>query len=252
MVARIALIVLAACWPLSAPGAAAGGDAPYWEQPDVSIDDRASLQRGAQLFTNYCMGCHSAKHHRWMHVADDLGIPERVVEENLIWTTGADGNKDQIGSTMTTAMADTYGEQVFGKVPPDLTLTARSRGPAWIYNYLRTFYIDEASPTGVDNAVLHGASMPHVLWPLQGWQRPVYAEDGGEDGRIVGFEQVQEGSMTPEEYDQAVNDIVNYMVYLAEPARMDRTAIGGWVLLFLLVLLVFAYLLKKEYWKDVH
>lgn len=251
MLERIALIVLVACWPLSALGAAAGGEAAYWEQPDVSIDNRASLQRGASLFTNYCMGCHSARHHRWMHVAEDLGIPERVVEDNLIWTTDAQGKKDRIGARMRVAMDDSYGERVFGNPPPDLTLTARSRGPAWVYNYLRAFYIDESSPTGVDNAVLPGAAMPHVLWPLQGWQRPVYAEDGGH-GPIVDFEQVQEGSMTPAEYDRAINDIVNYMVYLAEPARMDRTAIGGWVLLFLLVLLLFAYLLKKEYWKDVH
>lgn len=247
MLERIALIVLVACWPLSAPGAAAGGAA-YWKQPDVSVDDRASLQRGARLFTNYCMGCHSAQYHRWMHVADDLGMPQRLVEDNLIWTTDAEGKKDQIGTPMQIAMDDTYGERVFGKAPPDLTLTARSRGPAWIYNYLRTFYIDESSPTGVDNAVLNGASMPHVLWPLQGWQRPVHDEDG----HIVDFELVQEGSMTPAQYDRALNDLVNYMVYLAEPARMDRTAIGGWVLLFLLVLLLLAYLLKREYWKDIH
>lgn len=252
MLQRIALIVLVAIWPLSAGAVGAGGEAAYWAQPSISLDDRASLQRGARLFTNYCMGCHSAQYHRWMHVADDLDIPGKVVEDNLIWTTDAEGKKDQIGAPMRIAMSDAYGEQVFGKMPPDLTLTARSRGPAWIYNYLRTFYIDESSPTGVDNALLPGAAMPHVLWPLQGWQRPVYDEEGGEGGHIVDFELVQEGSMTPAEYDRALNDLVNFMVYLAEPARMDRTAIGGWVLLFLLVLLVFAYLLKKEYWKDVH
>lgn len=252
MLERIALIILVACWPLSAAAAGGGSEAVYWKEPSISLDDRASLQRGARLFTNYCMGCHSAEHQRWMHVADDLDIPSKVVEGNLIWTTDAEGKKDQIGMPMRVAMADEYGEQVFGKVPPDLTLSARSRGPAWVYNYLRTFYIDESSPTGVDNALLEGASMPHVLWPLQGWQRPVHADDGGEDGQIVDFELVQEGSMTPEEYDRAVNDLVNFMVYLAEPARMDRTAIGGWVLLFLLVLLVFSYMLKREYWKDVH
>ncbi|MDZ7749358.1 MAG: cytochrome c1 [Halofilum sp. (in: g-proteobacteria)] len=219
----------------------------------MNLDNRAALQRGAQLFVNYCMGCHTAKYHRWMHVSDDLGIPEDVVENNLIWTTGPDGQKDHVGTLMTNAFTQEYGAQVFGKTPPDLTLTARSRGPAWIYNYLQTFYVSESSPTGVDNAVLSGASMPHVLWPLQGWQRPVYAEDDhGEGKHITGFELIQEGSMSPEEYDRAISDLVSFMVYLGEPARLDRGAVGGWVLLFLLVFLLFAYLLKKEYWKDVH
>lgn len=248
----IALLIVALC-PAAALGAAAGGAAPWWEQPSVSVDNKSSLQRGARLFVNYCMGCHAAKYHRWMHVSDDLGIPEKVVEEHLIWTTGPNGKKDRVGTLMTSAFTEEYGNRVFGKMPPDLTLTARSRGAAWVYNYLRTFYIDESSPTGVDNAVLSGASMPHVLWPLQGWQRPVYAEDARGDGKhITGFELVKEGSMSPAEYDRAVNDLVNFMVYLGEPARMDRTVVGGWVLLFLIVFLLFAYLLKKEYWKDVH
>jgi ubiquinol-cytochrome c reductase cytochrome c1 subunit len=246
-------LVLATILPAPALAAGGGGTAPYWEQPNVNVGNKASLQRGARLFTNYCMGCHSAKHHRWMHVAEDLGIPEDVVEENLIWTTGPDGKKDQVGTLMTNAMPDSYGEQVFGVVPPDLTLTARSKGADWVYNYLKTYYIDESSSTGVNNAVLKGSSMPHVLWRLQGWQRPVYEEDAhGEGKHITGFELVQEGSMSPEEYDRAVNDIVNFMVYLGEPARIDRTAVGPWVILFLIVFTVFAYLLKKEYWKDVH
>ena len=205
------------------------------------------------MFTNYCMGCHSAKYHRWMHVAEDLEIPENVVEENLIWRTDEDGKKEQVGSLMLVAMGDDYGERVYGKAPPDLTLTARYRGPSWIYNYLRTFYLEEGSPTGVNNAVLQNAAMPHVLWPLQGWQRPVYEEnEHGEGQHIVDFELVQEGSMSPTEYDRAMRDLVNFMVYLGEPARMDRAAVGGWVLLFLVVLLVVAYLMKREYWKDVH
>jgi ubiquinol-cytochrome c reductase cytochrome c1 subunit len=199
------------------------------------------------------MGCHSAKYHRWMHVAEDLGIPDHVVEENLIWVTDEEGKKAQVGTLMTVAMDEEYGTDTFGNPPPDLTLTTRSRGPGWVYNYLRTFYLDEDSPTGVNNPVLTNAAMPHVLWPLQGWQRPVYEEDEhGEGQHIVGFELVEEGSMTPAEYDRAIGDLVNFMVYLGEPARMDRTAIGGWVLIFLIVLLVLAYALKREYWKDVH
>jgi len=251
MMKRLALF-LAALFPLTAV-AAVGAKGEYWKEPTINLENKASLQRGAQLFVNYCMGCHSAKYHRWMHVADDLGIPDEVVEENLIWLTDEDGKKVQVGSLMLVAMEDDYGSQVFGNPPPDLTLTARSRGPAWIYNYLRTFYLEEGSPTGVNNAVLQNAAMPHVLWPLQGWQRPVYEEDASGNGRhIVEFETVQQGSMSPAEYDRAMGDLVNFMVYLGEPARMDRTAVGGWVLIFLVVLLVLAYAMKREYWKDVH
>ena len=252
MIKRLAIAVVALL-PAAVMAAGGGATAPYWETPNVNVSNKASLQRGAQLFVNYCMGCHSAKLHRWKHVSEDLGIPEDVVEQNLIWQTGPDGKKQQVGSLMTIAMSDDYGAQVYGQPPPDLTLTARAEGPAYVYNYLRTFYLEEGSPTGVNNAVLKGSAMPHVLWPLQGWQRPVYEEDGdGEGKHIVGFEQVTAGQMSPEEFDRAINDITNFMVYLGEPARMDRTAIGGWVLLFLVVFLVFAYLLKKEYWKDVH
>jgi len=253
MMKRLVVFVLAAAFPLVATAAGGGAQGPWWEEPTVNLGNKASLQRGAQLFVNYCMGCHSAQYHRWMHVADDLEIPERVVEDNLIWLTDEDGKKVQAGSLMKVAMGEQYGERIFGKAPPDLTLTARSRGPGWIYNYLRTFYLDEKSPTGVNNAVLQNAAMPHVMWPLQGWQRPVYEEnEHGEGKHIVGFEQVTEGSMTAAEYDRALNDLVNFMVYLGEPARMDRATVGAWVLLFLVVLLVIAYAMKKEYWKDIH
>jgi len=252
MLKRIALI-LTVCFPLAAFASEGGGHPPYWEQPHVNVNDKASLQRGARMFANYCMGCHQARYQRWMHTAEDLGLPEKVVEDNLIWTTQPGGKRDTIGSLMTNAMPASFGVQSFGKAPPDLTLKARERGPAWIYNYLRTFYVQESSPTGVDNAVLPGASMPHVLWSLQGWQRPVYEENpNGEGQHIVDFELVKKGSMSPEEYDRALGDLVNFMAYLGEPAQLDRTAIGGWVILFLLVFVVFAYFLKKEYWKDVH
>ena len=177
MIKRITLIA-AVLFPLSGFAAGGGAQGAWWEQPNVNLGNEASLQRGAQLFVNYCMGCHTAKYHRWMHVSDDLDIPTEVVEENLIWTTDETGKKDQAGTLMTNAMTEEYAADVFGKAPPDLTLTARERGPGWIYNYLQTFYVEESSPTGVNNAVLAGASMPHVLWELQGFQRPVYAEDG--------------------------------------------------------------------------
>jgi ubiquinol-cytochrome c reductase cytochrome c1 subunit len=252
MIKRIALVA-AVLFPVAGLAAGGGAKGPYWEEPSINLDNKASLQRGAQLFVNYCMGCHSAKYHRWMHVSEDLDIPEDVVEENLIWTTGPDGKKDQLGSLMKIGMTEEYGTQVFGKAPPDLTLRARSQGPGYIYNYLRTFYIDESQPTGTNNALLKGSAMPHVLWDLQGWQRPVYEENAhGEGKHIASFELVEEGSMAPEEYDRAMNDLVNFMVYLGEPARMDRTKVGGWVMLFLVLLFGFAYVLKREYWKDVH
>jgi len=251
MLKRIALI-LTVCCPLAAFGSE-GGHPPFWEQPSINVHDQASLQRGARLFANYCMGCHQAKYQRWMHVADDLGIPDDVLQDNLIWTTGPKGKKERVGTLMTNAMTDDYATQAFGKVPPDLTLVARYREPAWIYNYLRSFYIDESSKTGANNALLKGASMPDVLWSLQGWQRPKYEEgDGNGEKRIVGFDQVQKGSMTPEEYDRAVTDLVNFLAYVGEPAQLDRAAMGKWVILFLVVLLVLVYALKKEYWKDVH
>jgi len=250
MIKRIALVFMVAC-PVLAHAAGGGGEAPYWEQPKINMGDKASLQRGAKLFANYCMGCHQAQYHRWMHVSEDLGIPEDVVEENLIWTTDAQGKKDRVGTLMTNAMSNEYGEQVFGKAPPDLTLRARSQGADYVYNFLQSFYLDSDSPTGVNNAVLKGTAMPHVLWPLQGFQKPVYEGEGG-DKHIVGFELVKEGKMSPEEYDRAVSDIVNFMEYLGEPARLERTQVGSWVLFFLVIFTGTAYLLKREYWKDVH
>lgn len=250
MIKRIALVLAVAC-PALAHAAGGGGEAPYWEQPKVNMGDKTSLQRGAKLFSNYCMGCHQAQYHRWMHVSDDLGIPEDVVEENLIWTTDSAGKKDRVGTLMTNAMSNEYGAQVFGKAPPDLTLRARSQGADYVYNFLQSFYLDSDSPTGVNNAVLKGTAMPHVLWPLQGFQKPVY-EGEDSDKHIVGFELVEQGNMSPEEYDRTVNDIVNFMVYLGEPARLDRTEIGSWVLFFLVIFTGAAYLLKREYWKDVH
>lgn len=232
--------------PVFAAGGGPGGE--YIEEPNIRLDDRAVLQRGAKTFVNYCMGCHSAQYHRWMHVADDLGIPDEVVKENFIWITDELGQKVQTGELMEIAMAEDYGADVFGGMPPDLTLRSRVRGEEWIYNFLRTFYLDEDSPTGVNNAVLDGTAMPHVLWELQGLQKPVY----NDDDEIVEFERVIEGSMSPEEYDATISDLTTFLSYLGEPAQLERRKIGAWVMLFLFVFLVFAYLLKREYWRDVH
>lgn len=246
-----AAATMAALAVVFGPAQAAGGgpSGEYIEEPNIRLDDRSALQRGAKTFVNYCMGCHSAQYHRWMHVSEDLGIPDDVVKENFIWITDELGQKVQTGELMEIAMAEDYGEDAFGGMPPDLTLRARVRGEEWIYNFLRTFYLDDDSPTGVNNAVLDGTAMPHVLWELQGLQEPVYDDDEEE---IVDFERVVEGSMSPEEYDRAMSDLTTFLSYLGEPAQLERRKMGAWVMLFLLVFLVFAYLLKREYWKDVH
>lgn len=250
MRSTIQLMVLSLVLSMMSPvfAAGGGGGGAYWSEPNIRVDDRAALQRGARMFTNYCMGCHSAQYHRWSHVASDLGIPEDVVKENFIWRTDELGQKVQVGELMEIAMTEDYGDEAFGGMPPDLTLTARVRQEDWIYNFLRTFYLDDSSPTGVNNAVLEAASMPHVLWNLQGLQRA----ERDEEGNIVGFELVREGTMSPREYDRAMSDLVTFMSYLSEPAVLERRQIGMWVMIFLLVFLVFAYLLKREYWKDVH
>ncbi len=246
MRARILGAALVSLLAAAVPAQASGE---YWSEPNVRVDDRASLQRGAKLFVNYCMGCHSAQYHRWSHVANDLGIPDDVVQENFIWLTDELGQKFQVGELMEISMSEEYGDTVFGGMPPDLTLTARHRQEDWIYNFLHSFYLDkDATATGMNNAVLEGASMPHVMWDLQGLQKAVRDDDG----QIVDFELVQEGSMSPREFDRAVNDIVTFMSYLGEPAQLERRHIGIWVMLFLFVFLLLAYLLKREYWKDVH
>ena len=142
----------------------------------------------------------------------------------------------------------------FGSTPPDLSLVARAKGADWLYTYMRSFYVDESRPLGVNNLVLENVSMPHVLWELQGWQKAVYKEGTQDSGRpvIENLELAEPGQMAPEEYDRAILDIVNFLTYLSEPAQLMRKQIGAWVLIFLALLFVVAFLLKKEYWKDVH
>lgn len=247
--------VLALLW-LPAPAGAAGSagattPAYEWRDANVNLDDRGALHRGARVFVNYCMGCHSAELHRWSHVANDLGIPPDVVQRNLIWTTDEHGAKDQVGALMEIAMTESYGETVFGQQPPDLSLVTRYRGPDWVFNFLRGFYLSEASPVGVDNVMLSGSTMPHVLWPMQGFMQPVHENDDP-DGDIVAFEQAMAGSMSSAEFDRTLNDVVTFLVYVGEPAILKRTTIGLWVMLFLILFTFLAWLLKREYWADVH
>lgn len=234
---------------LPALAMAAGGGA-HLDEADVDLTNQQSLQRGAKLFVNYCLSCHSAKFQRYSRMARDIGLTDQQVIDNLMFAS------DKVGETMTIAMDPQDAAKWFGNPPPDLTLTARSRGEDWIYTYLRTFYADETRPFGVNNQVFDKVGMPNVLWELQGIQKPVYKtvtdSEGGEHQVIERLELVEEGKMTPAEFDQAVRDLVTFMSYMAEPVQLERQRLGWWVLGFLAILFVFAYFLKKEYWKDIH
>ncbi len=228
----------------------AAGGGYHQDHAPVDLSNKTSLQRGAQLFVNYCMGCHSAHYQRYNRLGRDLGLTDEQVLDNLVFT----GVK--VGETMKNAMPKDIAKQWFGAAPPDLSVIARSRGADYLYTYLRTFYLDESRPYGVNNAIFPSVGMPHVLWELQGWQKAVYKTVKDASGNpmevIDGFEIVQEGSMTEREFDKAMADLVSFMVYIAEPIQQERKRIGVWVLLFLVLAFAVFYPLKKEYWKDVH
>jgi len=214
------------------------------EEAGNDVSNIASLQRGARNFVNFCMGCHSAQYVRYNRLAEDLGISDDQMIDNLMFAA----EKPQ--ETMTIAMPESDAQRWFGQAPPDLSLVARSRGTDYLYTFLRTFYLEEGSPTGVNNLVLANASMPHVLWELQGEQRLV--EETDEAGhKVQRLELVRPGRMSPEEYDQFVKDLVNFLDYVGEPMQLERIRLGGWVIAFLLVFGLFAYLLKVEIWKDI-
>ena len=214
----------------------------------TDINSTESLQRGARNFMNYCSGCHSLKYLRYNRLAADLKIPESELG-NLIFTPAKPF--DEINTAMPADATDW-----FGKRPPDLTLMGRERGTNYIYSYLRGFYQDKTRPWGVNNLFLSGTAMPHVLGTLQGLQKPVYKNEKDPHGSakmvLVGVEAMTPGAMKPEEYDQFIRDIANFLDYAAEPVKAKRESMGIFVVLLLLVFFVFAYLLKKEYWKDVH
>jgi len=251
-------VLIIAMFLLPASVWAAGGG-PTYPNDDIEIDwdDKAAMQRGARTFVNYCLSCHSAGYARFGRVGEDLGIPDDLVRENLIFTTDVNGDKAKIGALMTTTMTSEYAEQAFGTVPPDLSLVARSRGVDWLYNYLRGFYVDESREgLGVNNGVFANVGMPHVLAELQGLQAPKYKavkdSHGEEHEVIVGFDLIEKGLLTPSEYDQTIYDLVAFLDYLSEPYRQTRINVGIGVIIFLFVFLVLAYALKREYWKDVH
>jgi ubiquinol-cytochrome c reductase cytochrome c1 subunit len=223
---------------------AAGGHV-HLDHANIDPDDTDSLRRGARLFTNYCLSCHSAKYMRYNRMGKDLGLTDEMVENNLVFTDS------KVGDTMKVAMQGTDAGNWFGTAAPDLSVVARSRSVDWLYTYLRSFYIDESRPFGVNNTAFADVAMPHVLWELQGLQKLNNPEEA-KHGHAPEFEQVSQGSMTAKEYDAAVRDLVNYLNYMAEPNKQYRLEVGIYVILFLLLFTFVAYLLKKEYWKDVH
>jgi ubiquinol-cytochrome c reductase cytochrome c1 subunit len=231
---------------VSMPGYAAGGGSVHLQEADVDLGDQASLQRGAGMFVNYCLSCHSAKFMRYNRMAKDLGIPEDVVENNMMFTA------ERVGGLMKATMPAEDAKKWFGKAPPDLSLVARSRGADWLYTYLNGFYLDDTSPSGWNNTVFPKVAMPHVLYTLQGKRNAVFKKNEHGVEVFDHFELVEPGKLNEDEYEEATRDLTNFMVYLGEPAQLVRYKLGVYVLIFLAIFFVFAYFLKKEYWKDVH
>jgi ubiquinol-cytochrome c reductase cytochrome c1 subunit len=231
---------------VSATALAAGGG--NLQPAGTDMGDRASLQRGAGLYMNYCAGCHSLKYMRYSRIGEDLGLTEEEVQQNLN-LTGA-----KYGETVLTSLTEAQGNEFFGKMPPDLSLISRVRGSDWIYTYLKSFYLDESRPLGWNNQLFPNASMPNPLWQMQGLQHAEYGKPDPATGEAHVEKLVlkQPGSLEPEAFDQSVRDITAFLEYVGEPAALKRHDLGVWVILFLAAFTFLAWLLKKEYWKDVH
>jgi ubiquinol-cytochrome c reductase cytochrome c1 subunit len=245
---RIAsLLALGACF-MASQGMAAGGGV-HLEPSGIDPANVASLQRGARNFMNYCSGCHSAQYVRFNTIGKNLGLSEEQLIDNLMF------NAEKTFETIKSAMPADDAARWYGTAPPDLSLMARARGADYVYNFLKGFYVDSDSPTGVDNTVLAGTSMPHVLWELQGYQAANYETHKNDDGSATtefkGFEALSAGTMDAEDYDEFVRDTTNFLVYIAEPVRQDRRKLGVWVIMFLIFFFILAAQLKKQIWKDV-
>lgn len=214
------------------------------------LKDVASLQRGAQLYMNYCQGCHSLQYVRYSQLREYLGIklkdeedkfdtPESIALSNKLIKDNFNFVSDKVSDPIMSAMPKKEAEKWFGVAPPDLSLVTRVRGTNWVYTYLKSFYTDESRPWGVNNTLFPSVGMPHVLLPLEGAKN----KQGVVETR---------GELTPAQYDKAVRDLVNFLEYVGEPVKLKRQNMGVFVLLFLSILTLFLYLLKREYWKDVH
>ncbi|MFR0674955.1 cytochrome c1 [Enterobacterales bacterium AW_CKDN230030176-1A_HGKHYDSX7] len=231
-------------------GSAAAWAAPMvLDEARIDLSDKAALQDGARTFVNHCMGCHGMQFQRYEQVADDLGIPHAMMLENLVFT-GA-----KLGDHMLSSLRPEDGKAWFGAPPPDLTLAARVRGEDWLYTYLRSFYEDPSRPLGSNNRVLPGVAMPNVLVGLQGRQVPGCASDDPAASSGKACDQLtlvpNSGTLTPRQFDEKIRNLVGFMAYSADPTRLEHRRLGVYVLLYLAVFMALAYLLKREYWKDV-
>jgi ubiquinol-cytochrome c reductase cytochrome c1 subunit len=245
---RKILAFVAALLVLPSVALAAGGEMRL-EKANNDIHNQASLQRGARNFVNHCLACHSAKYVRYNRMAADIGLTEQQLTDNLLWSG------ESPHSTMVNALHAADGKAWFGVAPPDLSLIARSKGPDYIFTFMRSFYADPAKGNGVNNLALPGTAMPHVLWELQGTQEAVWEGHTDAQGNVQKhfkeFKLAAPGKLKPEEYDAFVRDTVNFLAYIGEPVQARRQSLGYAVIAFLVFFTLLAYALKKEYWKDV-
>ena len=234
------------------------------KQANIDAGDKASLQRGVQIYMNNCLGCHSLKYARYKKVSEDLEIPLGMFQDNLIF------GDQKMGDLITVGMDPKEAKEWFGNAPPDLTLEAGLRGPDWIYTYLTSFYIDESRPLGVNNKVYENVGMPHVLIDMQGISRsvcrevPVIADNGGlKQDPLTGIQLTKEqcgflevdsgtGEMSTEEFDDAMLDLTNFLAYMTDPLKIERETIGTYTLLYLIIFTMLSYLLYREFKKDLH
>ena len=232
---------------------AAGGGLVALDKAPVDTTNQASLQNGAKLFVNYCLGCHSAAFMRFNRL-NDIGLSDQEIKDNLLFTT------DKVGETMISAIDPKQAKNWFGTNPPDLTVIARSRagmggsGADYLYTFLRTFYRDETKATGWNNLVFPSVGMPHALWQLQGERRAILetVEVHGQNTQVFkGWETISQGTMSTQEYDQAVGDLVNFLQWMGEPAQNTRIRVGVGVLIFLGIFILIAWRLNAAFWKDV-
>lgn len=244
----VRLTVLGACFFVS-QGLASTGGGLHMEAAEIDPGNISSLQRGARNFMNYCSGCHSAQYVRYNTIGNYLELSEEQLIDNLMF------NADKTFETIQASMPSDDARRWYGVAPPDMSLMARAKGADYIYNFLKSFYVSEDSPTGVNNLVLAGTSMPHVLWELQGYQTANFSKHDNADGSVTttfeGFEALSAGALDAEDYDEFVRDTVNFLAYVSEPVRSDRRKLGVWVLMFLIFFYILASMLKKQIWKDV-
>lgn len=237
--------LLLATIALTSTGIVLASGGVHLESANIDVDDKASLQRGAKVFTDYCLSCHSAKFVRFNRVATDLDMTETQVMENINHI-GA-----KFGGTMTAVMTDDYAKEAFGAVPPDLSLVARSRGVDWLYTYLISFYTDTSKTTGHNNVVFKDVGMPNIFWKQEGVKEAVYEEHDGVK-TLTGMKVVEKGTMSEEEFHTMIRDLVAFLSYIGEPNQSYRKSLGVYVLVFLFFFFGVAYAMKKDYWKDVH